>query len=321
LVARVTKDFFHLFGAPILAGRTFSADEDRPRGPHVAVLSYGLWVRKFGAMPDILDRSITLGSEPHVVVGIMGPGFDSEQFDQVPEVWVPLQLDPHTLDVGGEWCFVSAGLKPGATMAMANAQLEVAANDYRRTRPPNSMWLGPKESFAAQPVRDAIVNDVRSSLTLLEGAVTLVLLIACANVANLLLIRGTSRTREMAVRAAIGGGRGRLIRQLITESTVLWPRRGGLWLGLRHAGYSVALGEVPEHQPDDAREQRRQHSAHWSAWSLRQSRLACARVYGGHFTPIFVSVPLLLSSVALLAVSLPAIRAARMTPMNALRYE
>jgi hypothetical protein len=99
-VARVTKDFFRLFGAPLLAGRTFSADEDRLGGNHVAVLSYGLWVRQFGGQPDIIGRAISLGSAPYVVIGVLGPGFDTEQFNQVPDVWVPFQLDPHSRDVG-----------------------------------------------------------------------------------------------------------------------------------------------------------------------------------------------------------------------------
>src|SRR6185369_16295874 len=96
--ARVSKNFFQLFQAPIIAGRTFTGEEDRPRGDRVAVLGYGLWVRQFGARLDVLGQRIILGSVPYVVVGIVGPTFESGQFDQRPDVWVPLQLDPHTQD-------------------------------------------------------------------------------------------------------------------------------------------------------------------------------------------------------------------------------
>jgi predicted permease len=223
--AQVSADFFRLFGAPILRGRTFTAEEDLPRGPKVVVLSKRYWETRFNSDPAAVGRTISLSGEPHTIVGVLGD-FSFQEFGDDPQVWMPFQLDPNTSDQG-HYFQAAARLKPGVTLEQAQARLKLSAEDYKR-KFPNA--LGPNGSFWVEPIRDVLVRNVRSSLFVLAGAVSFVLLIACANVANLLLVRATGRRREIAIRAAIGGSRGRIIRQLLTESVVL-SVAGGL-LGL-----------------------------------------------------------------------------------------
>ena len=227
---QVSADYFRLFGAPVIRGRTFSGDEDQPRGPHVAVISEGLWQRYFGSDPNVIGRTVSLSGDPYVVIGIIGASFNTAEFGPPPEVWVPFQLDPNTTDQGHY--FQAAGrLKPGVTLAQAQAKLKVSAQDFER-KFPRAIPAG--NGFTVTPFQEAFVGNVRPTLLILAGAVGLVLLIACANVANLLLVRAAARQREFAIRAAIGAGRGRIFRQLLTESVVLSMAGGvaGLALGL-----------------------------------------------------------------------------------------
>ena len=236
---RVSAEFFRLFGAPVFRGRTFSEEEDRPRGGTVAVLSHGLWTRRFGSDPAIVGRAITLGNESYTVIGILGPAFDVEDWwgGPPPEIWIPFQLDRNSTDQG-HYFRSAARLKAGVTIEQANAQLKASADEFR-SRFPNS--IGKNQAFGVERVQDVLVRNVRTTLFVLAGAVGFVLLIACANVANLLLVRATGRRREIAIRAAIGAGRGRIMRQLLTESVVLSLAGGVLGMVLGVAGIRALL--------------------------------------------------------------------------------
>src|SRR6202049_1494931 len=254
---RVSADFFRLCGANALHGRTFTAEDDQPNAPKSVVLAYTFWQRRFAGDPQVIGRRMTLSDERYEIVGVVGSNLTSGQIsetmlgngdiaiDEPPDVYIPFQLDPHSADHGHSFN-VAGRLRPGITLAAANARLQASYSEYAR-KWPDDMRL--RVGFRVQPLLDAIVGGVRNSLLLLLGAVSFVLLIACANVANLLLALATSRTREMAIRAAVGAGRGRIVRQLLTESVMLSLAGGVLGVAAGYAGIHAILSGSPGNIP------------------------------------------------------------------------
>src|SRR5262245_2728155 len=243
----VSADFFRLFAAPVAMGRTFSPEEDLPNGGHVVVLSDGFWRRRFGSDAAMVGRKLSLNGQVHDVIGVLGQ-FDTEAVQSQagpPDVWLPFQNDPNST-MQGSYFLVAGRVKPGVTDAAAAAQLQQAAGEFR-AQFPNA--LAATSGFGSTRMQEQMVRNVRASLLVLLGAVAFVLLIACANVANLLLVRATVRKREMAIRAAVGAGRARIVRQLLTESVTLAVIGGAIGMALGVAGIRALLAVNPGNIP------------------------------------------------------------------------
>jgi len=240
--AHVSKDYFQLFGTSPLIGRTFTDAEDLPGGARVAILSNSLWRSRFGGDRQIVGKIIQLNGEPYTVIGILQPGFHS---NPEAEIFLPLQADPHSTNQG-HYLLVGARLQPGVNLATAQAEMKIVGEQFRKVY---SKWMDTNESVGVTPMREAIVGDAKTPLYVLLGAVGFVLLIACANVANLLLARAAARQREMAVRAAIGASRATVFRQLLTESILLAGFGGILGFALGSWGVRALLFLVPGNIP------------------------------------------------------------------------
>jgi predicted permease len=240
-VAGVTANTFETLGARPQLGRGFTEAEDRPGGPPVIVLGYGVWQNRFGGDPEVVDQVVELDGVARRVVGVMPRGFAlptdfTEDAAEPTQVYVPDQVDFSQGDHGNHGYYAAATLAPGATAARATAELKaLTAASTRAGLYPEAMRF---DAFAV-PVEEEIRGGARRALVLVFGAVGFLLLMACANVANLLLARAEGRQREIAVRAAIGAGKGRLIRQLLTESLVLAVAGGTLGLLLAWAGVKI----------------------------------------------------------------------------------
>jgi putative ABC transport system permease protein len=236
-VGLVTPETFALFRAPPILGRAFTAEETLPGRSRVTVLSYALWRNRFGSDPNVIGRTVELSGAAHTVIGVMPAGFS---FPNQAELWRPLPIDPAKLDRGPHYLRVVGRLKPEVTQAQAQAEMSAIAARLAQQYPEKIAGHGVK----LEPLRDVIVGDIGSALFILLGAVGFVLLIACANVANLLLARVGARQKEIAVRIALGASRLRILRQLLTESLMLAVGGGaaGLLIAVWGVRWLVSFG-------------------------------------------------------------------------------
>ena len=240
----VSASLFPTLGVKPLYGRVFLEEEDRPGAAQVAVLSHRLWQRRFGSDPGIVGKPITLNGQSVTVVGIMPPGFRFPGSDD--ELWMPLAFDDQMAGLRHSLMLRVVGrLAPGATVAQARAEMDTIGGRLEKAYPDANTGMG----ITLIPLQEEMVGEVRTALLILLGAVAFVLLIACANVANLLLSRAAARHKEMAIRASLGAGRARLLRQLLTESVMLSLVGGVLGALLALWGVDLLQLSIPADVP------------------------------------------------------------------------
>jgi predicted permease len=242
--ASTTSGFFDVFGAKPMLGRVYTAEEDQPGRAPVIVLSHRLWTSRFGADPEIIGRQIRVSARGYDVIGVMPASFDF--VEQSEALWVPIAFTAERKAMHDEhYLQVYAKLRQGVTIDQARAELTQRAADLRRLFPKDNSEVG----FMVMPLMEELVGNYRQRLFILLGAVGFVLLIACGNVANLMLARGAARSGELAIRTALGAGRGRLVRQLLTESTVIAIAASAAGLALAWWGVDALVAMAPDGIP------------------------------------------------------------------------
>jgi predicted permease len=237
---------FSVLGVRPELGRTFSAEEEQAGRPEVIVVSHRLWQRRFGADPGLIGKTLTLNGRGRTVVGIMPHGFNYPTGEV--DLWAPLTVDPAATNLGIHYLDVIARLKPGGTLEQAQAEMG-AVFDRLMQKYPEYYKDAAGAGVSLVPLHEQVVGDVRPALLVLLGGVGFMLLIACANVANLLLARAAARKKEIATRTAFGASRLRIVRQLLTESLVLFALGGALGLLLALWGVHVLVGASPVELP------------------------------------------------------------------------
>ena len=248
---RVSWNYFDTLGVPMLLGRSFVPEEDHPQTRYEVLLTYGLWQRRFGRDPGIIGRNLRLSDRTYKVIGILPATFHPlirSDRSTIPEIYMPLGYDlkdPFACR-GCQHLQLIGRLKPGVTLERARAELNTILREVMREHPAD---YDPQTVVAIAPLHDYVVGRVTTALWILLGAVVMIILIACANVAHLSLARAMSRTREMAVRAALGASRARLVRQLLSESLLLALLGGAAGVGLAWWSTSVLVGLGPRQLP------------------------------------------------------------------------
>jgi putative ABC transport system permease protein len=242
--ARISAGLFEMLGVNPAQGRTFLDEEDQPGHNNVAILSHALWQRRFGADPNILGRAITLNATSYTVIGIMPPNFGFP--DRETDLWTPVAFSAQQAQQhGSHYISVIGRLKPGATVDQAQSEMsDIAGRIAGQFPDTNTGW-----DVRVTPMQEYDVRDMKFTLLVLLGTVAVVLLIACLNVANLLLARATARQKEVAIRTALGASRWRIARQLLTESVLLSIVGGGVGLLLAVWGVGLLLALAPEDLP------------------------------------------------------------------------
>src|SRR5262249_45459293 len=239
---QATGNFFALFGVSPAAGRFFDATDDRPDSNPVVVISNGLWQRRFGGQSNLIGQNITLNGDSYTVIGVAPVSF---RFPSRVDIWKPAVLDKQKSQRGSNYLKVIARLKDGVSESQAEAQMNQIASALAQQYPANDSNL----SVKIVPILEEQVRNLRGVLLILLGAVAFVLLIACANVANLSLARAAARSREFAIRTALGASRLRIVRQLLTESMILALAGGALGILLSIVGTKLLVSIAPSGLP------------------------------------------------------------------------
>ncbi len=236
----VTTNLFPMLGAKPLLGRTFFPEEEQPGSNLVAIISQGLWQREFGSDPEVLGRTLLINGRSFTIVGVMPAEF---QVPQKSDVWAPLIFSPDDMSERGvRFLFAMGRLKGGVSREQGQAEIDAIARNIQQKSPQTHTGIGGR----LIPAQEGLVSDVEPILYMLLAAVAVILLIACINVANLLLVRATARSKELAIRTALGASRGRLIRQLTTETLIIFLAGGALGLILTLWGSRFLVTGVPD---------------------------------------------------------------------------